>query len=265
MRRGKLFGRARLKFNDNDSHFAGNSRTKVSIRFFRFMIFVCVFASTTNGLGVFLSPHSRRWLSSMADDPKCLPLLVKFAISQVHLMMSGFLFYSLCVHASTALWYSEEIISSTSFLLPSDLRGNINRNSVSFSLNYRALQVLQANFDAIYRSYNTFQQMMTISVAVLAMYQAVKFRSLRALILAVASGVGRCWYLKHSAMVYETSRDVLIKWKQGKSQGPWFRRFLKSCRVVSIPVGTFFYVDRRLILTTISIILNTCASLILTK
>ena len=230
------------------------------------MRFVCIFASTTNALGVFLSPHSLRWLSSLAADPKRLPLLVKFTISLIHFMLSSFLFYSLCVHASTVFWYSQEIISSTCLLHPRDLTGNMNRNPVSFSLKFRALQVLQVNFDAIYRSYNIFTQIMTISVAVLAMYQAVKFRSLRALILAVASGVGRCWYLKHSAVVYETSRDVLLRWKQIDSRGgPWFRRFLKSCRVVSIPVGSFFCVDRSLILTTISIILNTCASLILTN
>ena len=73
--------------------------------------------------------------------------------------------------------------------------------------------------------------------------------------------------------MHHESVALLTQWKSlfGGSRngvigkGPWFRRYLRSCRPVDVPVGSFFYVDKGLILTSLSIVTNNAASLVLAK
>ena len=98
-------------------------------------------------------------------------------------------------------------------------------------------------------------------------YQAVMEGSFRGLVLALAITFGYVQYIEATARVYDTSTEVLRKWREmSRSDVPvWFPRFLRSCRNVYVPIGTFFYTDRGLVLTALSIITDASSSLILAK
>ena len=138
--------------------------------------------------------------------------------------------------------------------------------SSQFAKNYRVLGVLQQRFTMLYEHYMSQIQTAMVFCVVLNMFQAVVGGNLRSLVIALLVALGLVQFLEATAEVYHTSMDVLKEWRRvSKREVPvWFPRFLKSCRHLCVPVGSFFYVDRGLVLTVLSIMLNTSASLIIT-
>ena len=96
-------------------------------------------------------------------------------------------------------------------------------------------------------------------------YQAVVGGSVRGLFLTLAETFAVVQFIQASAGVCDTSLDVLNQWKHvGRQDVPvWFGRFLKSCRNMHIPAAGFFYIDRGLVLTTLSVMTDAASSLIL--
>ena len=134
-------------------------------------------------------------------------------------------------------------------------------------IRYRTLGVLQSQFRRLYKNYMSVTQTISIFCVVVNLYQAVLLGSMRAFVLALVVGLGLTQFLEVMAGVYHTSSEALREWKRADRRNvpAWFPKFLKSCKFLCIPVGSFFYVDKILVLTVLSIILNTSASLILTK
>ena len=134
-----------------------------------------------------------------------------------------------------------------------------------FSKKYRSLTVLQAHFAVLFRHYVSILQTASIFCVVTNTYQAVVGGSVRSLLLALTVFFGHMQFLEATARVHHTSADVLLEWRRvhRRKLPLWFPRFLRSCRHVSIPVGSFFYIDRGLVLTILSIVTNASASLIL--
>ena len=112
----------------------------------------------------------------------------------------------------------------------------------------------------------TVLQTIGIFAVVLNMYLAVVGRSVRSLVLGLAQVYSIVQLLEDTAEVYHTSSDVLHQWRGVNTRDlpQWFPQFWKSCRFLCIPVGRFFFVDRGLVLTYLSITLDNSASLILT-
>ena len=136
----------------------------------------------------------------------------------------------------------------------------------AFARTHRSLQVLQQQFASFYGNFMSALQAIGIWCVVLNTYVAVVGGSVHALVLAVGMAYGFVQLLEATAEVYHTSSDVLHEWRRvNRRDLPlWFPRFQKSCRLLYVPIGRFFYVDRGLVLTVLSIMLNNSASLILT-
>ena len=138
---------------------------------------------------------------------------------------------------------------------------------VEFARTYRTLGVLQRQFATFYQNFMSLTQAAAIFFVVLNTYQAVVGGNVRALVLASGVAYGFIQFVKSAAQVYHESTDVLQEWRCiNRSELPlWSHRFLKSCNFLCVPVGRFFYVDRGLVLTVLSIILDNSANLILAK
>ena len=113
--------------------------------------------------------------------------------------------------------------------------------------------------------YISLIQTASIFAVVFNTYKAVILGSVRALLLALTVCMGHIQFIEATAQVYDTSSDVLRNWRHVRRRDvpPWFPRYLRSCRIVYVPVGSFFYIDRGLVLTVLSIITNGATSLIL--
>ena len=225
--------------------------------------FIAIFGSVTVSLLTILKPESPRVFTSIAVHPHKLPLPLKAVAAVIHLLINSYHYYALCLQTSSIFLLAHDITLIIRQLLVLNIGSPQNFNSLV--KNYRALAVLQANYASIYRHWMSIMELANVVVVILNVYQAVIVRSYRALVLAFTVGTGFCWTLKQLAGVYEASRDVLFS-AQRRTQDiqKWGRKFLRSCRPINIPVGSFFYVDRPLILTVLSIVINSSASLILT-
>ena len=142
---------------------------------------------------------------------------------------------------------------------------HVFRKAKAFARDYRALTVLQAHYAGFYMHYISIIQTASIFAVVFNTYKAVILGSVRALLLALTVCMGHIQFIEATAQVYDTSSDVLKKWRHVRRRDVplWFPRFLKSCRIVYVPVGSFFYIDRGLVLTVLSIMLNAATTLIL--
>lgn len=99
---------------------------------------------------------------------------------------------------------------------------------------------------------------------ILSIYQAVVLGETGAAVMTLGAAAAYSWFLKQLASVFEASRDVLDSWQRELHRIPrWGRAFHKSCGLISVPVGSFFFVDNGLILTVLSIVVDNSASLIL--
>ena len=66
-----------------------------------------------------------------------------------------------------------------------------------------------------------------------------------ALLVTVWSGLGT---------VYESSAEVLAKWKQKQRLPLYVRKFLRGARPIRVDVGNYFYVDGGMTLTLLGIV-----------
>ena len=146
------------------------------------------------------------------------------------------------------------------------LRGTQYAMADAFARTHRSLQMLQQQFASYYGNVMVALQGVGIWCVVLNTYIAVVGGSLRSLVLVLAIVSGYVQVLQVTAEVYQTSSDIMQEWKGVKREDLplWFPRFWKSCKVLYIPVGSFFYVDMGLVLTVLSIMLVNSANLILT-
>ena len=120
-------------------------------------------------------------------------------------------------------------------------------------------------YAAFYKHYISFVQTASILGVSFYTYVAVVRGGLQPLLIALAVSFGHVQLIELTAKVYETSSDVLRSWRQVSPRDVplWFPRFLKSCRIVYVPVGSFFYIDRGLVLTVLSMMTNGAMTLIL--
>ena len=88
-------------------------------------------------------------------------------------------------------------------------------------------------------------EVFAVGTAVLNLYMAVEFHSISALAMAVGVTAAFCWGAGEMTAVYETSWDVMEtrKGPEHVGQSVWFRKFLRSCKPIRIPLGSLFYID----------------------
>ena len=195
-------------------------------------------------------------------------LLWRVVIAIFHFVTNGFHQFNTWLQWTSIVSFSVDLSHIISETTPHNRphRSEHFQMAEPFTRTQRALGALQKQFARFYGNYMSAAQTIAIVCVVLNMYQAVVGVSIRSLVVALVVGYGFVQLLEATAEVHQTSSDVLEEWRKvSRRDVPvWFPRFLKSCPCLSIPVGSFFYVDRGLILTFLSITLNNSASLILT-
>ena len=198
---------------------------------------------------------------------KELRLLWRIPHAYFHFITNGFHLFAYWLQWTSIVSFSTDVSKILQNVRPrgkgTDLENFVA--SIEFAGNYRALGVLHRQFSSFYENYMSQAQAAAIFCVVLKTYQSVVAGNVRSLVLALGVALGFIQFQLATAQVYHTSSDVLEKWKRisSKEVPIWFPRFVRSCRHLCVPVGSFFYVDRGLVLTVLSIMLNASASLII--
>lgn len=92
---------------------------------------------------------------------------------------------------------------------------------------------------------------------------AVVFQEVRYGIFGVVSCLLLLGMFSNFAELHSLSEDSIHSWKIGILRQSWFAKFHHSCRPLKIYIGNFYYADRQLLLTIISIIIDNVTSLII--
>ena len=151
--------------------------------------------------------------------------------------------------------------------------GNNGRElSENFLYNsYKTLSVLEKNFYSVYGLISLGAEGALVFVIVSNIFMAIVLEDIPGLVRALAmSFLTRGFYSK-LAEVHSMSSAAVDSWKFGMITGNgigngrslWFNKFVRSVRPLRVHVGSFFYVDKYLLLTIMSIILEQTANLIL--
>ena len=226
--------------------------------------FMIVFASLQALTSAFRDPSSTRALTSIAKRPHELPILVRAPTAAVQFIIVGFHLYGHWLQNASVVCYGMELVATMQQLHAKCFRKGLY---LRYARQHRALDVLQAHFSQLYSTYMLGLEMFAITTAVLNLYMAVEFHSFRPLIMAIGSSATYWWGMMEFAEVHETSRGMMEAWRRSEhvQDDVWFRKFIHSCKPIRIPLGSFFYIDRGVILTIMSIIISSSASLILAK
>ena len=215
-------------------------------------------------VSVLRDPGSARALTSIAKNPKGLPKSVKVPAILLQFIIVGFHLHANWLQTSSMICYGMDLINTMQQLHAKCFtRGNYYQ----YTRQHRALDVLQANFAQLYPTYMLGIEVFIVSTVVLNLYMAVEFHAVRPLILAVGCAGAFCWGYGVFSSVHETSKSIMEAWSRSEhvQRSIWFRKFLRSCKPIRIPVGSLFYIDRGLVLTVMSIMVQSAASLILAE
>ena len=69
-------------------------------------------------------------------------------------------------------------------------------------------------------------------------------------------------FVRARGNVYEESRETLESWKRLEYKSKYFAKYRRFCRPLRIKFGRFFYAERILLLTVLSIVLVQSTNLV---
>ena len=81
----------------------------------------------------------------------------------------------------------------------------------------------------------------------------------------MALGLGAVFNVTFTTLAgtYDVSKEVLMGWKSRRR--PWFARFLRSTKPVRIQMGSYFYADKELVLTSMGIMADNSVTLMVSR
>ena len=239
-----------------------------SQRFAQVFAFLTSFVTVTVTVRALSGSSSPTLLTSLVKterNGKWYWLLCRLGAALFHFITNGFQLFAAWLQCTCVVGFSADVSLMVKEVAP---RGHETEYVMgnAFAWTHRSLHVLQKQFASFYGNYMSAIQTSAIFGVVLNSYMAVVGGSVRSLVLAVGLAYGFVQLLEATAEVYHTSSGVLHEWSRvNRRDLPlWFPQFLKSCRFLCVPIGRFFYVDKRLVLTVLAIMLDNSASLILT-
>ena len=242
--------------------------------FKKVLAFIGIFTTITVTITALAGSKSLTLLTSwlVNNEENQVGVHVRVAVATFHFITNGFHMFAFWLQCTSVVSFSSEMASMLDEIAwRMERKGGfgskviLDRMGKQLMRDYRTLAVLQANFAGFFKHYIFVLQMASIFSVVKNAYQAVVGGSPRSLLLAFAVFFGRIKFIEVTEHVHDNSANLLLRWKRMSSGHVpfWFPKFLKSCRHVCVPVGSFFYIDRGLALTIFSIVTNASASLIL--
>ena len=131
----------------------------------------------------------------------------------------------------------------------------------------RKLQIFLSEFNAMFKWTLWLFQAVVICVIVFGICEAVWGEGPRKIhVLISASGLILIQTVVYSKLVsvFDSSRVVLTEWRHYRGHA-WFARFLRSTPPIRILLGSYFYVDKQLVLTSLSIIAQNSVTLLVSR
>ena len=123
------------------------------------------------------------------------------------------------------------------------------------------LSVLMQHYNCTFQIWAVISESTWIFTAIVNASLAIVKLSPRSTAMVIAVSTILLYLFKRMGNVYTESRELLSEFLPTCST-PWFRRTCKAYRPLRVNVGTFYYADRTLVLTILTIILTNTASLV---
>ena len=136
-----------------------------------------------------------------------------------------------------------------------------------FSIEKRILEVLKCNLNDLMRWVWWSSEVILISIVVFGLCGCVwaeGFPRVRLFVVAMFSLGLLTSFWKGLGAVYETSVDVLAKWKEQGTPSVYVRKFLRATRPDRVQIGRYFYADGSMVLTLLGIVTENTFNVLLT-
>ena len=138
-----------------------------------------------------------------------------------------------------------------------------------FAVETRKLQILQSEFNALLKWSLCGIQISFICTVVFAICGSVWNeegpRKLQLALVAVGLGWIITMMFSRMASIYDNSSENLKQWRRCRTQRAWITRFLKSTPPIRVLVGSYFYADKELVLTSLGIIAENSVTLLVSR
>ncbi|CAG7676110.1 unnamed protein product [Allacma fusca] len=245
----------------------GKEKDKVS-RSISLMVIPCLLLVVANILGALRRPESPLLLTSLAAEPRKLPLAIRLAYA-------GFHGYLQCLQYTMPEFNLLTVICYVDALLPmikrlcfktSQQKCPPESPAKTFSENeiyhfYHELSTLQIIFNACYSYWALGTQTFLTVFCISNIFQAGALNNIRGILAGLFQVVLIQVIFKHMATIYESSALTLQSWME-TSGTLFFKKFTRACKPFRVVVGSFYFADYTLILTMFSIISTNSASFI---
>ncbi|CAG7822645.1 unnamed protein product, partial [Allacma fusca] len=140
------------------------------------------------------------------------------------------------------------------------------RSPSQFQKEFQRLQILQGLYNMLWSASNVGIEVVTLGAASLSFYGAVRLSGTRAVHQLVVAVFGTTFLINiwdNMGHVSEISSEILQSWNGMDGGAVWFKKYLKSLQPIRVYIGSFFYADRGIKLTILSILLDQTSSLLL--
>lgn len=221
--------------------------------FIRTRICISLFACGTNCLTVIRKPRVPIFLTSLMNHDGPWSSLITVPGKAFHIYIYVTQYYCLLFIISTTMYSCYCAV------------GGIKRVHLKGEnwMEYRVLSVLQTYYNAMFQNWLSCQVFLDMFGIIVNIYLAVILSSFRGMIITCLTLFSAGWSYTGYSTVYEESNTVLKAWMTraaGKHDG--FHKFQRSCKPVTVNIGKSFYVDRALLLTLSTIIIDKTTSLL---
>ena len=211
------------------------------------------FAGGTNCLTAVFKPRLPFFITSLIPPDPLLSPWMRVPGSAFHVYIYVAQYYYLLLVIATTMYSCYCVLPAIKKL---DVQG-------SQWMEYRELYALQTSYNAIFQHWMSCQILLDTFGIIVNIYLAVILSSFRGLVVTLLVSFSAGWSLTEYSTLHEESSALLNKWAGHVSGRPeWFGRFQRSCRPINVNNGRAFYVDRALLLTLATIIIDKTTSLL---
>ena len=132
---------------------------------------------------------------------------------------------------------------------------------------YKTAQILHTKANYVYQISLPGHKILFVLLCVRSIYGAMTIQSGVRVLLAIVGSLALVYLrvtFKILAKFFDLSDGGLQAWKRSSQDG-WFKRSLQSCQPLKMQIGSFYYVDRGMVPTLFSIIVQSTVSLLLSS
>ncbi|CAG7659417.1 unnamed protein product [Allacma fusca] len=256
-----MVGLAGKFYKENPGGVCGKGNIKQFMWLIRLWFFVGLFIPVTNVLSVFRNPELPALLTSFFPEPGLVPLKWKLLIAAYHLCILGVHLYMVIFNGVTVILFVFVFVNIIKDMRINNLQID---HWMTFQIKryYSVLSVLQNYTNAVFGIWTIQTAITTVVGVIINAFLAIIFFKSRSYVIATIGCIVILMLFKNLGQLFEESRETFLSWK--KITQPEFRKFHRSCRPLRVSVGSFYFADKSLMLTLLTIIVTHSANLILT-